>query len=156
MADRAALIPANSGVPAIQDIVNQGPGMLYAYYQQLSLYVMADAYSDVFLVCCLFTAAGVVLALMLRSGPAVPETPTPGPTPAVETGATATAAADVAAPAPAPAPAPATETDIPETATALAATGASLEPSVPHHRGAESGDPHADPRVTVGAVYRRD
>ncbi|HEY0577943.1 MAG TPA: MDR family MFS transporter [Pseudonocardia sp.] len=154
MADRAALIPANSGVPAIQDIVNQGPGMLYAYYQQLSLYVMADAYSDVFLVCCLFTAAGVVLALMLRSGPAVPETPTPGPTPAVETGATATAAADVAAPA--PAPAPATETDIPETATALAATGASLEPSVPHHRGAESGDPHADPRVTVGAVYRRD
>jgi hypothetical protein len=30
------------------------------------------------------------------------------------------------------------------------------EPAIPHHRGAESGDPHADPRVTVGAAYRGD
>jgi len=157
MADRGALIPANSGVAAVQDLVNQGPGMLYAYYQQLSLYVMADAYSNVFLVCALFTAAGVLLALMLRSGPPVTETPTSASTTAVEAGATTeVATTEVVAAEVTAAPAADAEIDIPETATALAAAGAPLEPAIPHHRGAESGDPHADPRVTVGAVYRRD
>jgi len=141
MADRSALISANSGVAAIQQVVNQGPGMLYAYYQQLSLYVMADAYSNVFLVCCVLTAAGVLLALMLRSGPAVPEAPATAPAPA-----DAAVAAEAAVPAEA-----AIATAVPEPLPALP-----LEPAVPHHRGAESGDPHADPRVTVGAAYRRD
>jgi len=139
MADRSALISANSGVAAIQQVVNQGPGMLYAYYQQLSLYVMADAYSNVFLVCCVLTAAGVLLALMLRSGPAVPEAPATAPAPA-----DAAVAAEAAVPAEA-----AIATAVPEPLPALP-----LEPAVPHHRGAESGDPHADPRVTVGAAYR--
>jgi len=133
MADRSALISAHSGVAAIQEVVNQGQGLLYAYYQQLSLYVMADAYSNVFLVCAVLTAAGVFLALMLRSGPAVPETPAAAPAPA-EAAVTAEAAIATAVAEPLPAP--------------------SLEPAVPHHRGAESGDPHADPRVTVGAAYR--
>ncbi|HWN31442.1 MAG TPA: MDR family MFS transporter [Pseudonocardia sp.] len=158
MADRSALIPANSGVAAVQHIVAQGPGMVYAYYQQLNLYVMADAYSDVFLVCCVLTAAAVVLALFLRSGAAVPETPAPraaapaGTRAAAPVGAAATPAEGAALVteavlAPEPAMAATTTPTLPEPP---------REPAIPHHRGAESGDPHADPRVTVGAAYRRD
>ena len=159
MADRAALIPANSDVAAVQHIVNQGPGMVYAYYQKLSLYVMADAYSNVFLVCCVLTAAAVVLALFLRSGAPVPEAPASA-APAADApaaGATATpisAAAIPAAGAVLVTESPLTPALTPELTPEPAPTP--LEPAIPHHRGAESGDPHADPRVTVGAAYRRD
>jgi hypothetical protein len=161
MADRAALIPANSDVAAVQHIVDQGPGMVYAYYQQLSLYVMADAYSNIFLVCCVLTAAAVVLALFLHSGAPASEAPAPA---APAAGATATPISAAATPTAVPARVAAT----PAGGTALVTESAltpeltpepaptPLEPAIPHHRGAESGDPHADPRVTVGAAYRRD
>ncbi|MDT7636166.1 MAG: hypothetical protein QOC83_454 [Pseudonocardiales bacterium] len=137
MADRSALIPASSGVAAIQQIADQGTSALYGYYQQLSLYVMADAYSNVFLVCCLLTAAAVPLALLLHSGVPTPDAP--------------------AAAAPAAVVPEAAEAPVAEPAAALAVAAPPVgEPAIPHHRGAESGDPHADPRVTVGAAYRGD
>jgi MFS family permease len=153
MADRAALIPANSDVAAVQHIVDQGPGMVYAYYQQLSLYVMADAYSNVFLVCCVLTAAAVVLALFLHSGAPASEAPAPA---APAAGATAT---PISATTPAGGAVLVTEsvpTPEPTPEPTLEPAPTPLEPAIPHHRGAESGDPHADPRVTVGAAYRRD
>ena len=156
MADRAALIPATSGVAPVQQIVAQGQGMIYAYYQQLSLYVMADAYSNVFLVCCVLTAAAVVLALFLHSGAPAAET-----TAAPETAAAPAAGTPAAATAPAVAATPAGGAALVSDAMLEPAAIESLpepprEPAIPHHRGAESGDPHADPRVTVGAAYRRD
>jgi EmrB/QacA subfamily drug resistance transporter len=148
MADRSALIPSTSAVASVQQMVAQGEGVIYAYYQQLNVYVMADAYSNVFLVCCLLTALGVPLALMLRNGAAPAETPATAPLRAAGTPATA-APASTAVPSTEPvaaAPIPAELIEPPH----------ELEPAIPHHRGAESGDPHADARVTVGAAYRRN
>jgi EmrB/QacA subfamily drug resistance transporter len=145
MADRAALIPANSGVAAIQQIADQGTGALYGYYQQLSLYVMADAYSNVFLVCCLLTAAAVLLALLLPGGAPKPDAPTAAAPAAVSPEAVRLGAGEAQPVAVEPA-----------AALAVADPAAVGELAIPHHRGAESGDPHADPRVTVGAAYRGD
>jgi MFS family permease len=154
MADRAALIPATSGVAPVQQIVAQGQGMIYAYYQQLSLYVMADAYSNVFLVCCVLTAAAVVLALFLHSGSPAAETAA-APEPAAVPAAGAPAAAPATVATPAGGAALVTDAML-EPAAIESLPEPPREPAVPHHRGAESGDPHADPRVTVGAAYRRD
>jgi EmrB/QacA subfamily drug resistance transporter len=167
MADRSALIPATSAVASVQQMVAQGEGAIYAYYQQLSVYVMADAYSNVFLVCCLLTALGVPLALMLRTGAAPAEVPATAPATAAP--ATALPAAPEPAAAGEPVPAgvervPATESVVATAESVVAAAGSAvaaepareLEPAIPHHRGAESGDPHADARVTVGAAYRRN
>jgi EmrB/QacA subfamily drug resistance transporter len=154
MADRAALIPATSGVASVQQIVAQGQGMIYAYYQQLSLYVMADAYSNVFLVCCVLTAAAVVLALFLHSGAPAAETAA-APEPAAVPAAGAPAAAPATVATPAGGAALVTDAML-EPAAIESLPEPPREPAVPHHRGAESGDPHADPRVTVGAAYRRD
>ena len=78
-ADRSALIPANSQIPAIQEMARQGSGALLGYYRELNVAVTADAYSNVFKVCCLITSAGVLLALLLRNGAATPTAPEPAP-----------------------------------------------------------------------------
>ena len=74
-ADRFALIPANSQLPAVQEMARQGSGALLGYYRQLNVAVTAGAYSNVFIVCCLMTSAAVLLALLLRNGVATPTVP---------------------------------------------------------------------------------
>ncbi|MDT7692748.1 MAG: hypothetical protein QOI75_2115, partial [Pseudonocardiales bacterium] len=64
---------------------------------------------------------------------------------------------DAPAAAPAAVVPEAAEAPVAEPVAALAVADPPVgEPAIPHHRGAESGDPHADPRVTVGAAYRGD
>jgi EmrB/QacA subfamily drug resistance transporter len=99
MADRSGLLPASSSLVQVQQALQEGTTALYGIYQQLSLHVMAAAYSDVFYVCAIVSAVGVFLALDMRKPqppataaqpeataprPAAPahHEPAPGPTPA--------------------------------------------------------------------------
>ncbi|HZZ51978.1 MAG TPA: DHA2 family efflux MFS transporter permease subunit [Pseudonocardia sp.] len=70
MANRAALL-ASEGPNMDSRLVQmqgQGPGGLLPLWQQLSLEVQAEAYSNVFLIAGSVTLAGVALAFMLRHG----------------------------------------------------------------------------------------
>jgi MFS family permease len=72
MLDRSELLQSGGpqSDPRIAAMQRQGPIGLYPLLQRLHLEVMAQAYSDVFLVAGVCTTAGVVLALFLRSGKA--------------------------------------------------------------------------------------
>ena len=98
MADRSGLLPASSGLAQVQQALQEGTTALYGIYQQLSLRVMAAAYSDVFYVCAIVSAVGVFLALDMRKPRQPAETPQPAP-----------AAPAHHEPAAAPAPTPARE-----------------------------------------------
>jgi EmrB/QacA subfamily drug resistance transporter len=66
MADRSALITANSGLPEVQQLTQQGPAGLYGYYLQLQGQVTGQAYSNMFLVCALLTVVGLILAFLMK------------------------------------------------------------------------------------------
>ncbi|MDT7612054.1 MAG: hypothetical protein QOG96_6557 [Pseudonocardiales bacterium] len=66
MADRAALIPASPRNPLAKQLADQGLTGMYGYYQELQGHVMADAYSNVFLVCAVLTVIGLVLAFFIK------------------------------------------------------------------------------------------
>jgi EmrB/QacA subfamily drug resistance transporter len=69
MADRSALLEAGgSGNPQILQMQQQGAAGLLPLWQQTSLEVQTDAYSNAFLTVGCITLAGLFLALMLRSG----------------------------------------------------------------------------------------
>jgi len=106
-ADRGALIQGNSSNPQVQQIVDQGGGALAGYYQQFQLHVLADAYSEVFLVAAVLTGLCVLLGAVLRK-PAPLIAPAPAATPAPAAPA-ARPARPVVTATPAPAPAPARE-----------------------------------------------
>ena len=106
-ADRGALIQGNSSNPQVQQIVDQGGGALVGYYQQFQLHVLADAYSEVFLVAAVLTGLCVLLGAVLRK-PAPLIAPAPAATPAPAAPA-ARPARPVVTATPAPAPAPARE-----------------------------------------------
>jgi len=65
-ANRTALVPPVSD-PRLHEAVEHGAQGLAPYYQALALDVLAQAYSDVFLVCGVITLATVPLALFIRS-----------------------------------------------------------------------------------------
>jgi EmrB/QacA subfamily drug resistance transporter len=70
LANRAALLPANTPVPHLGP--PQVPDWLgvWAIYQKTQLQTFADAVDWLFIIVAILTAAGVVLAIFLRSGPA--------------------------------------------------------------------------------------
>jgi EmrB/QacA subfamily drug resistance transporter len=72
MADRAALIPANPQTALAKQLADQGMTGMYGYYQALQGHVMADAYSNVFLVCAVLTVIGLVLAFFIKRPEAFP------------------------------------------------------------------------------------
>jgi len=78
MADRSALITANSGLPEVQQLTQQGPGGLYGYYLQLQGHVTGQAYSNMFLACAMLTVVGLFLAFFMKK-PAEHPAPTEGP-----------------------------------------------------------------------------
>ena len=75
MADRSALLHPNGPdvAPPIVAMQHQGPGGLIPLWEQLQTEVLAQAYSNVFLVIAAVTATGAVLALMVKKPP--PTTP---------------------------------------------------------------------------------
>ncbi|HEY1970806.1 MAG TPA: MDR family MFS transporter [Pseudonocardia sp.] len=78
MADRSAMLPAQSALPQVHHAIGQGTSGLYGLYQQLLVEVTAGAYSDVFFATALVTGLGVVLGLVLRTQkPAPPPTAEP-------------------------------------------------------------------------------
>jgi len=80
MADRSGLLPASSSLVQVQQALQEGSTALYGIYQQLSLHVMAAAYSDVFYVCAIVSAVGVFLALDMRKPQPPATAPQPEPT----------------------------------------------------------------------------
>jgi hypothetical protein len=68
LADRSSLVPAGTPTPNL----GTGPAVagLFVTYQQTQLQVFVAALDELFIITALVTAAGVVLALLLRSGPA--------------------------------------------------------------------------------------
>lgn len=71
MADRSALLTAHSPVVSALG----GTSGLYGLFQSTQLDVVAESYSDVFLVATVMVGACAVLALVLRSGDAAAEAP---------------------------------------------------------------------------------
>jgi hypothetical protein len=81
LADRTALLPVPSSNPQLQGAAEQGIAGIYPLYQQLQLDVLAQSYSNAFLICTGITAGAIVLAAMLRK-PAAESAPSPEPGPA--------------------------------------------------------------------------
>jgi len=101
MADRGALLNNPDSLPQLKQAREQGAAGLLPVYQKLSQEVAATSYANAFLVVAGLCAAGVLLALMLRAGPARPAASPTTPAPA--------APPEAAAPLPSAAPpAPAT------------------------------------------------
>jgi hypothetical protein len=67
MADRSTLLEAGAN-PQILGMQEQGPAGLLPLWQEVSLQVQAQAYGSGFFLAGCATLAGVVLALLLRSG----------------------------------------------------------------------------------------
>jgi EmrB/QacA subfamily drug resistance transporter len=86
IADRTALISAGNPMPRPGSGLDGGVSGLLAVYQQTETQVFVSALNDMYIVTAIITAAGVVLALMLHSGPApaphADPAPAPGPAPA--------------------------------------------------------------------------
>jgi EmrB/QacA subfamily drug resistance transporter len=91
MADRGALVPIPSTNPQAQATAQQGIEGIYPLYQQIQLDVLAQSYSNAFLICTAITAGAIILAAMMRK-PGLAGEPEPEPKP-------------IAAPAP-PTPSP--------------------------------------------------
>jgi hypothetical protein len=92
MADRAALIPASPQTPLAKQLADQGLTGMYGYYQELQGHVMADAYSNVFLVCAVLTVIGLVLAFFIKRPEDFPTADTATAEPGADGGADADAA----------------------------------------------------------------
>ena len=71
--DRTALIPPGAPIPQLGPGVDGRLAGLYTIYQQTQTQVFVTAINDMYIVTAIVTAAGVVLALMLRHGPVPPE-----------------------------------------------------------------------------------
>jgi len=65
-ADRSGIMPPASD-PRMHAMAEQGAKGLMPFYESLKLDVLAQAYSDVFLVCGVVTLASIPLALFIRS-----------------------------------------------------------------------------------------
>jgi hypothetical protein len=79
MADRTALIPSATPLPDLGASADSGLVGALAVYQQTQNQVFVSGLNDLYVITAALTAVGVVLALMLRSGPV----PTPAGGPAV-------------------------------------------------------------------------
>jgi hypothetical protein len=77
LGDRSALIGASTPLPHLGGSPKAGIEGMFAVYQQTQTQVFVTALNELYIITSIITAAGVVLALMLRSGPA----PKPGPDP---------------------------------------------------------------------------
>jgi EmrB/QacA subfamily drug resistance transporter len=89
MADRGALLNDPDSLPQLRQAKEQGAAGLLPIYQKLSHEVAATSYANAFLVVAGLCAVGVLLALMLRSGPARPAASPIAPVPAAPPEATA-------------------------------------------------------------------
>ncbi|HEY0573814.1 MAG TPA: DHA2 family efflux MFS transporter permease subunit [Pseudonocardia sp.] len=89
MADRGALLNDPDSLPQLRQAKEQGAAGLLPIYQKLSQEVAATSYANAFLVVAGLCAVGVLLALMLRSGPARPAAFPIAPAPAAPPEATA-------------------------------------------------------------------
>jgi EmrB/QacA subfamily drug resistance transporter len=71
MGDRSALLgsAATNRDPRIAQMIHTGPQGLIPLWQQLRIEVLAQSYSDIFLIITLVTALGAILALLVRNPP---------------------------------------------------------------------------------------
>ena len=77
--DRTALIPMGTAMPQVGGQPDGGLGGMMQVYQHTQNQVFVSALNDMYIVTALITAAGVVLALMLHSGPAPAQSEDPTP-----------------------------------------------------------------------------
>jgi hypothetical protein len=77
--DRTALIPMGTPMPQVAGQADGGLGGMMQVYQHTQNQVFVSALNDMYIVTALITAAGVVLALMLHSGPAPAQSEDPTP-----------------------------------------------------------------------------
>ena len=123
-ADRGALIQSGSANPQVQQIIDRGATAIAGYYQQFQLHVLADAYSEVFLVAAVLTGLCVLLGVVLRK-PA-PAATAPAATAPAATATPAVTAAPAQAAAPAARPTRVQATPAPAPARELVAAGSAL------------------------------
>jgi EmrB/QacA subfamily drug resistance transporter len=79
LSDRGALLGDNvNSLPQLQAAAAKGTEGLLSVYQQLQKYIVSETYANSFLTVAIMSAAGALLALLLRSGPpqAAPAAPT--------------------------------------------------------------------------------
>ena len=81
--DRGGLLSNPGSVPPLKQAMEQGAGGLLPFYQKLTQEIAATSYANAFLAVAGLCAVGVLLALMLRSGPPKPAAPVTPPAPAV-------------------------------------------------------------------------
>jgi hypothetical protein len=81
--DRGGLLSNPGSVPRLKQAMEQGAGGLLPIYQKLTQEIAATSYANAFLAVAGLCAVGVLLALMLRSGPPKPAAPVTPPAPAV-------------------------------------------------------------------------
>ncbi|HWM56426.1 MAG TPA: DHA2 family efflux MFS transporter permease subunit [Pseudonocardia sp.] len=105
LADRSALIPSATPLPDLGASADSGLVGALAVYQQTQNQVFVSGLNDLYVITAALTAVGVVLALMLRSGPV--------PTPAGGPASTPSEGAAPASPKP-PASEPAPSAPIPQ------------------------------------------
>jgi EmrB/QacA subfamily drug resistance transporter len=98
MADRTALMPSATPLPDLGASADSGLVGALAVYQQTQNQVFVSGLNDLYVITAALTAVGVVLALMLRSGPV--------PTPAGPAAIPSEGAAPAAPKSPASEPAP--------------------------------------------------
>jgi hypothetical protein len=79
LADRSALISALPSLPEVQRMVAQGRSGVLGYHRLVRAQVIADAYSNMFLVAAALTVLGIGLAFFMRKPerPAAAEAPPP-------------------------------------------------------------------------------
>jgi EmrB/QacA subfamily drug resistance transporter len=70
--DRGLLVSADTPMPALAPGPTGELAGMYAVYQQIQMLAFVEAMHSLFIVTAIITAAGVPLALMLRSGPSTP------------------------------------------------------------------------------------
>lgn len=102
LADRSALVPTDVPMPMLaQGPQGQVVGMM-AVYQQTQMQAFVTALDDVMIITTVITLIGVVLSMMLRSGPAPQPAAAPAPPVQQTTNGTAPSDDDQAKPADAP------------------------------------------------------
>jgi EmrB/QacA subfamily drug resistance transporter len=96
-ADRAALVPNTPHELSTFGIDPDSLLSLYGLYKQLELQVLAQAYSDVFMIAALLTVAALLLAFFLRKPAAFEDDPAPAAAPVADDLAAAGAHPELAA-----------------------------------------------------------
>jgi hypothetical protein len=81
--DRGGLLTNPGSLPQLNQAVEHGAGGLLPIYQKLTQEIAATSYANAFLAVAGLCAVGVLLALLLRSGPPKPAAPVTPPAPAV-------------------------------------------------------------------------